>query len=94
MESMGALQAWLVIGIPALVLTTGLFLKRTPVFGTLAFLVLAAGFGAMAMADRASAAVLGALLALLYAAGRGGSRERPADGQPDWRRVEAGSGHR
>lgn len=89
MESFGALQAWLLIGIPALVLTIGLYLVRTPVFGLVAFLALAAGFGGMAMVDRASAAVFGLLLALLYGAGRGGSRER-GEGQPDWRRVEAG----
>lgn len=89
MDSLGALQAWLLIGIPALVLTIGLYLVRTPLFGMAAFGVLAAAFGAMSLVDRASAAVFGLLLALLYAAGRGGSRER-GDGQPDWRRVEAG----
>lgn len=87
MDSLGVLQAWLLIGVPALVLAAALYLMRTPVFGMAAFLVLAAAFGAMALIDRASAAVLGALLALLYGAGRGGSRER-GDGQPNWRRVE------
>lgn len=89
MESLGALQAWLLMGIPALIATVGLYLARTPAFGLAAFGVLAAGFAGMAMVDRASAAVFGLLLALLYAAGRSGSGER-RDGQPDWRRVEAG----
>lgn len=88
MESLGVLQAWLLIGLPALVAAIGLSLKRTPVAGMLAFLAVAAGFGAMAMADRASAGVFGLLLALLYAAGRGGAGERGSD-QPDWRRAES-----
>jgi uncharacterized membrane protein len=87
-EDFGVLQAWLLIGIPALVLAIGLYIARTPVRSMLAFLVLAGAFVALAFIDRVSAAVFGALLALLYAAGRGGSGER-AEQAPDWRRVEA-----
>lgn len=89
MESLGALQAWLLVGVPSLLVATGLYLKRTPVAGMVAFLVISAGFVGMALADRVSAAVFGALLALLYASGRGGLNEA-GGGQPDWRRVEAG----
>lgn len=90
MEELGVLQAWLLIGLPAIFVAMGLYVGRTPARGMLAFLALFVAFVALAFVDRASAAVFGGLLALLYAAGRGGSGERAAKG-PDWRRVEAAS---
>lgn len=78
---MSVLQAWLVIGIPGLVVGLGLFVVRSPVRALLGYVVLAAAFVGMALTHRVSAAVFGGLLALLYAAGRGGDmeRERPTD---------------
>lgn len=73
---MTLLQAWLVLGVPGLVLGLAMFLGRSPVRALLGYVVLLATFVGMALVDRASAAVLGGLLALLYAAGRGGDMER------------------
>ena len=73
---MSLLQAWLVLGVPGLVLGLAMFLVRSPVRALLGYVVLLATFVGMALVDRASAAVLGGLLALLYAAGRGGDMER------------------
>lgn len=70
------LQAWLVVGVPGLALGLALFLVRSPVRALLGYGVLLATFVGMALVDRASAVVLGGLLALLYAAGRGGDMER------------------
>lgn len=72
---------WLLVGIPALALGLTLFVGRSPVRTLLGYLVLALGFGVMAVFDRPSAAILGGVLALLYAAGRGGPMER--DDRPD-----------
>jgi hypothetical protein len=69
------LQAWLLIGFPALLLGLTLFVGRSPWRTGAGYAVLAAGFAGMATVDRASAAVLGTLLALLFASGRGGSVE-------------------
>ncbi len=68
---MGVLQVWLIAGIPALVGGIMLLLSRSQALTLLAYLVLAAGFAVVTTVDRASGAVLGALLALLYATGRG-----------------------
>lgn len=70
------LQAWLVIGVPGLVLGLAMFLVRSPLRALIGYGVLLAAFVAMSFVDRASAVVLGGLLALLYAAGRGGDMER------------------
>lgn len=75
---MTVLQAWLLIGLPALLLSTALFVGRSPVRAALGYVVLVAGFLGMAGVERVSAGVVGGLLALLYAAGRGGRREREA----------------
>jgi uncharacterized membrane protein len=89
---------WLIIGIPALLLALVLFMDRSPWRAGLGYLVLAGGFvGLAALGDRASAAVFGAVLALVYAAGRGGDveRERTRDdeiGVPDVA-VDEGHGH-
>jgi hypothetical protein len=74
------LQAWLVLGVPALVLGLALFLGRSRVLSWLGYAVLAAGFGGLAAVHRPSAAVFGGLLALLYGAGRGGAAEAAEQG--------------
>ncbi|CAN5337274.1 MAG: hypothetical protein H0V93_16675 [Euzebyales bacterium] len=76
---MSLLQAWLFVGVPALALGLAAFLGRSRWRSGLGYLVLLAGFGVMTLFDRASGAVFGGLLALLYAAGRGGN----ADSGPD-----------
>jgi hypothetical protein len=68
-------QAWLLVGLPSLLLGLTLFVGRSPWRAGAGYAVLAAGFGGMAVVDRASAAVLGGLLSLLFAAGRGGATE-------------------
>lgn len=73
---MDVLQVWLLIGIPTLALTGALFVRRSPWRSVLGYAVLLAGFGGMAVYDRANAAIFGGLVALLYAAGRGGAIER------------------
>lgn len=77
------LQAWLVVGVPGLAVGLALFLVRSPVRALLGYGVLLATFVGMALVDRASAVVLGGLLALLYAAGRGGDMEREPVGDAD-----------
>ena len=72
---MNVLQVWMVVGIPAIVLGLALFYGRSRVRTLFGYLVLLGAAGYMATVDRASAAVLGAIVALLYAAGRGGSAE-------------------
>lgn len=78
---MSVLQAWLVIGIPGLVVGLAMFLVRSPARALVGYAVLLAAFVGMATVDRISGALFGGLLALLYAAGRGGQmeRERPHD---------------
>jgi hypothetical protein len=89
---------WLIIGVPALLLAVVLFLDRSPLRAGLGYLVLAAGFvGLAALGDRVSAAVFGSILALVYAAGRGGEAERHRSrddeiGVPDVA-VDEGHGH-
>jgi hypothetical protein len=73
------LQLWLFVGIPALALATALFVGRSPWRSRLGYLVLLVGFGVMVFFDRTSAAIFGGLLALVYASGRGGDREREYD---------------
>jgi hypothetical protein len=66
------LQAWLFVGLPGLIVAGALFYGRSRTRSLLGYLVLLAAFIVMAYVDRASAAVIGGLTALLYAAGRGG----------------------
>lgn len=78
---MSLLQAWLIIGVPGLALGLAMFLMRSPVRALVGYLAVLAAFVGMAFVDRPSAAIFGALLALLYAAGRGGEMERePREG--------------
>lgn len=72
---MTILQAWLFVGIPCLVAAFALFYGRSRIRTLLGYLVLAVGFGVMMLFDRSSAAGIGAIGALLYAAGRGGATE-------------------
>ncbi len=72
---MNPVQLWLVVGIPSLVIGLALFLRRSPIRALLGYMALGAGFGIMSVVHRPSAAVFGGVLALLYAAGRGGSME-------------------
>ena len=77
---MGVLQIWLIAGIPALFIGIMLFLGRSQLSALLAYVVLAAGFAIVTSVDTASGAVFGALLALLYATGRGASDDRHPTG--------------
>jgi hypothetical protein len=72
-------QAWLLFGIPCLSLGLAMFVGRSTWRSLVGYLILAVGFATMTVFDRASGAVFGAVLALVYAAGRGGS----ADVGPD-----------
>lgn len=77
---MTVLQAWLIAGIPALLFGAMLFLAASQLLNLLGYVVLAAGFAVVTSVDGASGAVFGALLALLYATGRGreaAGRSRP-----------------
>jgi hypothetical protein len=69
------LQLWLFVGIPALALALALFVGRSRWRSLAGYVVLIVGFGVMVVFDRASAAVFGGLLALVYASGRGGDSE-------------------
>jgi predicted cobalt transporter CbtA len=72
-------QAWLLVGIPALALGLAMFVGRSAWRSMLGYAVLIVGFGVMTAFDRASGAVFGAVLALIYAGGRGGTRESEYD---------------
>lgn len=72
---MDVLQVWMLIGVPSVVLGAALLMRRSPWRSVLGYLVLFAGFGGMAAYDRTNAAVFGGLIALVFAAGRGGSME-------------------
>lgn len=72
---MTILQVWLVVGIPGLVLGFALFYGRSRLRTFLGYAVLLTVFGLMLTVDRASAAAVGGIAALLYAAGRGGEAE-------------------
>ncbi|MGH8930406.1 MAG: hypothetical protein ACRDZO_07170 [Egibacteraceae bacterium] len=79
---MNPVQVWLIVGIPTLAMGLALFLRRSPVRALLGYLVLGVGFGLTSVFHRPSGAVFGGVLALLYAAGRGGAVER-LDTHPD-----------
>ena len=72
---MTILQVWLVVGIPGLILAFALFYGASTVRTTIGYGVLLIVFGLMLTVDRGSAAVIGGIAALLYAAGRGGEAE-------------------
>jgi hypothetical protein len=78
---------WLVAGVPALVLGTGLLLAHRRPLTLAAYAVLAVGFGVVAVFDPASAAVVGTVIALLYASGRGRDEEAPPRHEPGVPRV-------
>lgn len=69
---MSAMQGWLLIGVPSLVAGLVLYTSRSRWLGALGLLVLLAGTLALMTVDRVSAAILGAAVTLLYAAGRAG----------------------
>jgi hypothetical protein len=65
-------QGWLLIGIPALLAGIVLYTMRSPLLGAIGLLVVMAGALVLATVNRASGVALGAVVALLYAAGRAG----------------------
>ena len=69
---MSTTQAWLLVGIPALVVGVVLYTARSRLLGIIGLLVLLAGMLVLATVDRISAAAFGSVIALLYAAGRAG----------------------
>jgi hypothetical protein len=69
---MDVVVVWLVAGVPALTVAAVMFVTRSRRRALLGYLALAVGFGVVATVDRVSGALLGLLIALLYAAGRGG----------------------
>ena len=75
---MSILQAWLFVAIPGLVAAFALFYGRSRTRTRLGYAVLALVVGVMMTVDRSSAAGIGAIGALLYGAGRGGSAESEA----------------
>lgn len=81
---MTALQAWLVAGIPSLVVAAIAFVGRSPWRSLLGYVALAVGFGALATAHRPSAAAFAGLIALMYASGRGGRMEAEPSPPEDW----------
>lgn len=74
---MDVLQAWLVAGIPGLVVVGSLFAGRSPTRTAIGYFVLAAllVFFLLIPADAISAVVVGTAGVLLLAVGRGGSVE-------------------
>ncbi len=70
---MNTLQAWLVVGVPALALTAGLFAGRSQVRAAFGYLVLAVTFVFFLVVPDSplSAGSIGAIAFLLVAAGRG-----------------------
>jgi hypothetical protein len=69
------LQAWLIVGVPGLILAFSLFYGQSKVRTAIGYLVLAVVFGVLMVVDRASGAIVGGIAALLYGAGRGGQAE-------------------
>ena len=69
---MSTTQAWLLVGIPTLVIGIVLYTARSRVLGGIGLLVMLGGLAVMVTVDRISAAALGAVVTLLYAAGRAG----------------------
>jgi len=69
---MTSTQAWLLVGIPALVIGIVLYTAKSRWLGLLGFFVLLAAALVLVTVDRVAAMVLGAVVVLLYAAGRAG----------------------
>ena len=89
---MTTLQAWMLIGLPSLALAGAMFVNHSPFRSLIGYVALLAGFGGLAYYDRVSAVVLGGVVALFYAAGRGGSVER-VDTRANERGVEDAALH-
>lgn len=73
---MTLLQAWLFIGIPAAALGFAMFIGASRWRPLVGYAILLLGFAGMVWFHAPSGAIFGLLVALLYAAGRGGSGER------------------
>ena len=72
---MTVLQAWIVAGIPSLAFALIAFIGRSWWRAMLGYAFLMAGFAVLVTVDRASAALFALIVALTYAAGRGGRLE-------------------
>lgn len=70
---MDPLEAWLVVGVPALVISAALFVGHSALRGAAGYVVLAATlvFFLLVPDDRVSAALVGFIGVFLLAAGRG-----------------------
>ncbi|HUH06406.1 MAG TPA: hypothetical protein VML96_01235 [Egibacteraceae bacterium] len=76
-------QAWLLVGIPALVLALAMLVWGAKTGIVIAYAALAGGFATLITIDRVSGLVFGALLVMLYAVGPvGGSPRESDDRQP------------
>ncbi|MDP8977998.1 MAG: hypothetical protein M3N17_05405 [Actinomycetota bacterium] len=92
-HAVSAVAGWFLIGVPALVAGLALFAARGRALNLAAYGVLAAGCVALTAVHRPSGALLGGLLALLYATGRGGAAEggrREPGGREEGRRAATG----
>jgi hypothetical protein len=69
---MSTTQAWLLVGIPGLVIGVVLYTARSRWLGFAGHIVMLAAALVMVTVDRVSAMVLGAVVVLLYATGRAG----------------------
>lgn len=78
---MDVLQAWLVVGIPGLVVVGSLFAGRSPIRTAIGYFVLAAllVFFLLVPGDTISAVIVGTAGVLLLAVGRGGVVEAEPD---------------
>ncbi len=76
---MTLLQAWLFVGLPSLVLGLAMFVGRSRWRPLVGYAILLLGFVTMALLDGVSAAIIGVILVLLYASGRGGRGEERVD---------------
>ena len=74
---MDPLQAWLVVGLPALAIVAGMFARRSPLLTAIGYLVLAVTFIFFLVVpeDPVSASAVGIGAILLVASGRGGAEE-------------------
>lgn len=87
---MTVLQAWIIAGIPALAFALIAFIGRAWWRALLGYLFLLIGFGVLVTVDRASAALFALVVALVYAAGRGGQVEsEPFDPTSGSRALQA-----
>jgi hypothetical protein len=75
------MQAWLLVGAPALALVAGLFAGRSPTRAAFGYLVLALTFVFFLVVPESavSAGILGTIAFLLVAAGRGQSEVETAE---------------